>query len=83
VRACRLYAFRLPADTFRPHATGGYWVSGQAVTASERVDVGDLLGRPAVRVTPSVWPYWRRVAESTVEFSGVRLRNAGGQAERG
>jgi hypothetical protein len=88
VRECRLYAYRLPARTFRAHATGGYWVSEQAVTASERVTVDDLIGRHAaagieLRVTPSVWPFWRRVAESTVEFSGMRLRNAGGQAERG
>jgi hypothetical protein len=29
-----------------------------------------------LRITPSIWPFWRRVAGSTVEFSGSRLRNA-------
>lgn len=29
-----------------------------------------------LRVTASIWPFWRRVAGSTVEFSGSRLRKA-------
>jgi len=45
------------------------------------VIVDDLVGRHAaarieLRITPSVWPFWRRVASSTVGFSGSRLRNA-------
>jgi len=35
-----------------------------------------------LRITPSIWPFWRRVAGSTVEFSGCRLRNAGPHPER-
>jgi hypothetical protein len=83
VRACRLYAYRLAIEPFRPDDTvGGYWVTGATVDAIERVDVDDLLGRHAaagieLRITPSVWPFWRQVVESTVEFSGSRLRNAG------
>jgi hypothetical protein len=81
VRACRLYAYRLPAEPFGPHEVGGYWVSEERVRAVDRVEVDDLLGRHAragieLRVTPSVWPFWRQVAESTVGFSGSRLRNA-------
>jgi hypothetical protein len=43
--------------------------------------VEDLLGRHAeagmeLRVTPSIWPFWRDVTSSTLEFSGCRLRNA-------
>jgi hypothetical protein len=81
VRVCRLFAYQLPADTFRVHTTDGYWVSEATVEASARVAVGDLIARHAaagieLRVTPSVWPFWRRVAASTVEFSGMRLRNA-------
>jgi hypothetical protein len=80
VRACRLYAYRLPAGAFRPHEVGGYWVAEEPVEAAERVVVDDLLGRHAragieLRITPSIWPFWRPVAESTVEFSGSRLRN--------
>jgi len=81
MRACRLYAYRLPAGAFRPHEVGGYWVAGEPVDAIERVVMDDLLGRHAgagieLRVTPSLWPFWRRVTNSTVEFSGSRLRNA-------
>jgi hypothetical protein len=81
MQSCRLYAYRLPGGTFRPHEVGGYWVSDEPVQAIEQVVIGDLLGRHAeagieLRVTPSIWPFWRRVANSTVEFSGSRLRNA-------
>jgi len=82
VRACRLYAYRLPAGAFRPHeVVGGYWVAAEPVEATEREVVGDLLARHAgagieLRVTPSIWPFWRQVRPSTVAFSGSRLRNA-------
>jgi hypothetical protein len=81
MQACRLYAYRLPTGTFRPHEVGGYWVSEEPVQAIERVIVDDLLGRHAragieLRVTPFIWPFWNRVANSTVEFSGSRLGNA-------
>jgi hypothetical protein len=71
----------MPAEAFRPHEVGGYWVGEEAVEAIERVVVDDLLGRHAragieLRVTPSIWPFWRRVTASTVEFGGSRLRNA-------
>jgi hypothetical protein len=66
---------------------GGYWVAQETVEAVERVTVDDLLGRHAaagieLRVTPSIWPFWRRVTASTVEFSGSRLRNAADHPER-
>ena len=52
----------------------------EPVEAVERVVADDLLGRHAragieLRITPSIWPFWRQVADSTVEFSGSRLRN--------
>jgi hypothetical protein len=83
VRGCRLFAYRLPTEPFRADETvGGYWVTADTVDAVERVDVGDLLDRHAaagieLRITPSIRPFWRRVIESTVEFSGSRLANAG------
>jgi hypothetical protein len=81
MRACRLYAYRLPAEGFWPDEVGGYWVADRPVDAVERVVIDDLLGRHAgagieLRVTPSIWPFWRRVTNSTVGFSGSRLRNA-------
>ena len=87
MRACRLYAYRLPTAPFRPHQVGGYWVADQEVEAIERVLVDDLLGRHAragieLRIMPSIWPFWRQVTSSTVEFSGSRLRNAAPQPDR-
>lgn len=85
--ACRLYAYRLPAGPFRPHKVGGYWVTDQPVEAIDRADAGDLLARHArarieLRITPTIWPFWRQVAGSTVGFSGSRLSNAAPHPER-
>jgi len=81
VQECRLYAYRLPAGSFRPHDVGGYWVSDERVDAIEQVAIGDLVSKHAdagieLRITPSIWPFWRQVTNSTVEFSGFRLRNS-------
>ena len=87
MQACRLYAYRLPTEAFRPHEVGGYWVTEEQVEAIERMVVDDLLGRHAdarieLRITPSIWPFWRRVTNSTVEFSGSRLRNTAPHPDR-
>jgi Family of unknown function (DUF6886) len=88
VLACRLYAYRLPTGQFRPHeVVGGYWVTDEPVEATERVVVDDLAARHArarieLRITPSIWPFWRRVAGSTVLFSGSRLGNAAPHPDR-
>jgi hypothetical protein len=76
-----LFAYELPAASFRPHDVGGYWVSERPVDAMRRFEIGDLLERHAragidLQVIPSLWPWWRQVIASTVEFSGHRLRNA-------
>jgi hypothetical protein len=81
IEACRLYAYRLPAEMFRAHEVGGYWVTGGPVEEIEQMVVDDLAGRHAatrieLRITPSIWPFWRQVAASTVEFSGLRLGNS-------
>jgi hypothetical protein len=84
IRACRLYAYRMPVAPFRAHElVGGYWVAAGPVDAIERVVIDDLLGRHAragieLRVSPSIWPFWREVATSTLGYSGSRLRNAAG-----
>jgi hypothetical protein len=84
---CRLYAYRLPTGPFRPHDVGGYWVADEPVDAFDQVVIDDLAGRHAtagieLRITPSIWPFWRRVTSSTVEFSGSRLRNSAAHPER-
>jgi hypothetical protein len=51
------------------------------VEPSEVVELGDLLARHAdamieLRIVPNLWPLWEAVAASTLECSGIRLRNA-------
>jgi len=48
--------------------------------------VGDLLDAivsagAELRVTPRLLEMWKRIIESTLEFSGTRLRNAQGRNE--
>ena len=82
VRAAHVVAYRLPEETFAPHPeVGGYWISRESVEPVELVELDDLLSRHAeaeieLRVMPNLWPLWDRVAASTLEFSGIRLRNA-------
>ena len=88
MQSVQLYAYRLPAESFIRHEVGGYWVSRAPVDALDRVRCGDPVAWHAaagieLRVTPSIWPFWRRVVESTVEFSGSRLRNATPAPDRG
>ena len=79
---CELYAYRLPEAPFEPQGVGGYWCTEATVEPLELVPVGDLLLRHAeaeieLRITPSIWTWWRDVARSSLEFSGSRLRNCG------
>lgn len=81
MQTCRLHAYRLPTGPFRPHEVGGYWVTDQQVDAIDQVTVDDLIARHAsagieLRITPSIWPFWRRAANSTIGYSGSRLRNS-------
>jgi uncharacterized protein DUF6886 len=82
IRTARVVAYRVPGDSFVPHPeVGGYWVSREGIEAIEVVELGDLLARHAeagieLRLVPSLAPLWDRVIASTLEFSGIRLRNA-------
>jgi hypothetical protein len=45
------------------------------------VELGDLLARHTeagneLRIAPTLYPLWDRVIETTLDFSGIRLRNA-------
>jgi hypothetical protein len=82
MRAALVVAYRLPKETFAPDPeVGGYWLSREPVAPLEVVELGDLLARHAeaeieLRIVESLWPLWNLVAASTLEFSGMRLRNA-------
>jgi hypothetical protein len=82
VAKARLYLYRLPPDSFVQDAeVAGYWVSRDPVDPLERLEIDDLIGRhSAAEITletaQNVWPLWDDVVASTLEFSGIRLRNA-------
>lgn len=82
IRGARVVAYRLPGESFEPHpGVGGYWISRATVEPLELVELGDPLARHAeagleLRLVDNLWPLWNRVIASTLEFSGIRLRNA-------
>ncbi|BFU41853.1 DUF6886 family protein [Krasilnikovia sp. MM14-A1004] len=87
----RLYAYRLPAAPFRPFGQP----RPHAMVAVEPVaplgpaePVGDLLALHAsagiqLRLLTNLWGFMDAVATSTLDFSGIRLRNATPRPETG
>jgi len=80
-----LYAYRLPADRFRPVNSSGHphaHVSEQPVEPLGPAEpVGDLLACHEaagiqLRVFDNLWAYWDAVTAGTAGFSGIRLHNA-------
>ncbi len=79
MRTARLYAYRLPDATFEPEDR--YWISQAAVEPLEHTELSDLIGLHAaaeieLRIAPKLLELWERVTASTLDFSGIRLRNA-------
>ncbi|MDX8141158.1 hypothetical protein SK854_03480 [Lentzea sp. BCCO 10_0061] len=87
MRTVELYAYRLPASMFRPFGEDGAG-GAHAHVATEPVmplgpaeRVGDLFALHEeagieLRVLANLWPFWDEVTRSSLEFSGIRLRNA-------
>jgi len=74
-----LFAYRMPAETFEPWDK--FFVSRETVVPLEVVALGDLEeqhadGRTELRVADSLYPLWDEVIATTLDFSGIRLRNA-------
>jgi hypothetical protein len=82
IRATTVFAYRLPEASFEPHPdVGGYWISRTPVAPVKTLALSDLVGlheQAAIelRALPNLWPLWNDVVASTLEFSGMRLRNA-------
>jgi len=79
MRSARLHVYRLPDATFEPEDR--YWISSAAVEPLGCAELGDLIGLHAaaeieLRIAPGLLELWERVTASTLDFSGIRLRNA-------
>ncbi|MDX6486856.1 MAG: hypothetical protein QOF43_2009 [Gaiellaceae bacterium] len=79
LRETRVFAYRLPEAMFE--RWDRFWVSREAVEPLELVELGDLVARHAaasieLRTDPDLLPLWDKVVNSTLDFSGIRLRNA-------
>jgi hypothetical protein len=79
MRTAVLHVDRMPEATFEPE--GRYWISEAAVEPLERSELADLLGLHAgaeieLRIAPKLLELWERVTASTLDSSGIRLRNA-------
>jgi len=79
LRTTRVVAYRMPEETFE--RWDRFWISREPVDAVERVELGDLFDRHAeagieLSTEPDLLGLWERVIASTLDFSGIRLRNA-------
>jgi hypothetical protein len=82
IRATTVYRYTLPSASFELlDANAGHWVSTEPVTPVAIDPIDDLLAAIAgagieLRITPRLLDLWSRVIESSLSFSGTRLRNA-------
>ena len=81
LRSVRLYAYRMPAEQFDLIEDDRFYIASTPVDAIERFELGDLLARHGeagneLRIAPSLFPLWERLTETSLDFSGIRLRNA-------
>ena len=79
MRTAVLHVYRLPEATFEPEDR--YWISQAAVEPLGRSELSDLIGLHAaaeieLRIAPKLLELWERVTAATLDFSGIRLRNA-------
>lgn len=78
----RMFRYELPADSFEELHDAGMWVSREVVTPSGRDTLIDLPSAfdprgVDLRVVDSLLPL-KRLWETTLHASGIRLRNAKG-----
>jgi hypothetical protein len=80
LRTTELYAYRLPAAAF-VDAEAAVVATSEVVPLGPPERVGNLCDLHAeagiqLRVLPNLHAFWDAVITSTLEFSGIRLRNA-------
>jgi len=83
MRTMRLYAYRMPEETFE--LEDRFFVSAVPVDAVERLELGDLTQLHAdagieLRTEPELLQLWDRVIATTLDYIGIRLRNAAAAA---
>ena len=80
MRSVKLYAYRLPASAFTEYdAAVVATTEVRPLGPAERVgDLFDLHAEAGIqlRVLPRLHEFWSAVISSSLEFSGIRLRNA-------
>ena len=79
LRTARVLAYRLPGETFE--RWDRFWISRAGVDPLEQVELGDLVERHAragieLTTADDLLGLWERVMASSLDFSGIRLRNA-------
>jgi hypothetical protein len=75
MRETPVYAYRMPEESFE--AWDRFWVSRATVEPLELVELGDVPARHAdSRIELRMLGLWESVIGSTLDFSGIRLRNA-------
>lgn len=82
LNTARIYRYELPAERFESLDDAGMWVAREPVTPLTMEELSDLPGALRacgvdLRAVESLTPL-RRVWDTTLHASGIRLRNAAG-----
>ena len=80
MHGARVVAYRMPAATFAQD-DDRFWISAEPVEPLAREELGDLVvrhgrARIELRTERNLLALWDDVVASTLQFSGIRLRNA-------
>lgn len=83
LRACALYRYTMPPETFVSLHDHGVHVSRETVVPLAVEPLGDLLARLTeagveLRVCGSLEPLWRAVSHTSLHWSLIRMRNVTG-----
>ena len=79
MRTAEVVAYRLPEEPFE--RWDRFWISRDPVEPLELVELGDLVdrherGRIELRAEPELLDLWDEVIASSLDYSGICLRNA-------